>query len=99
MNLLVEKNLSISQSSKINQVDSDDDDDDEDHDDKTDTFFYRFTRWLQLIKRWKHKSIPEVCKHIHKSSLNSKKKHSLIFFYFLVVMCTNTHIDNCLKAY
>lgn len=92
MNLLVEKNLSQSQVSNINQLDLDNDDDDS-------SFFYRLTKWLHLIKRWKHESLPEVCKHMHKSSLNSKKNRVLYFYTLLRLLYTNINIHNCLKAY
>jgi hypothetical protein len=67
MNTLVDKNISQSQISNPHQVHIDDELND---DNKNNTsVFYRLIRWLHLIKVWKHESVPEVCKHVHKFSL------------------------------
>jgi hypothetical protein len=83
MNILIDKNISQSQLSDFHRISLDDQ---SNHDKKNNSFFSsRFTQWLDLIKRWKHASIPEVCKHTHRSLLlsNSEKKQGLIFLHFL----------------
>jgi hypothetical protein len=68
MNTLINKNISQSQLSNLHRINIDDNESDVDN--KTNpSFLYRLTRWLHLIKRWKHESIPEVCKHMYRFSL------------------------------
>jgi len=67
MNALINKNISRSELPNVHRIDIDDqsNDDNKNHS----SFLYRWTRWLDRIKLWKHESIPEVRKYMHKSSL------------------------------
>jgi hypothetical protein len=56
MNTLIDKNISQSQLSDPPRIHINEQS-------NNSSLLYRFTRWLHLIKRWNHESIPEVCMH------------------------------------
>ena len=67
MNKLIDKDISEAQLSNLHRINIDNESND---DNKTNnSFLFRLPRWLQLIKRWKQESVPEVCKHVDKSLL------------------------------
>ncbi len=79
MNTLIDKNISQSQLSNFDQVE---------HVDETDnSVFYRLAKWLHLIKQWKDRSIPEVCKHMQ------------LIVEFQAVRKTESYISTLLRVF
>ncbi len=97
MNSLIDKNISQSQLSNLHRINIDDDDDDISHDDNknNNSYFQRLTRWLHLINRWKHESIPEVCKHVwifFIVEFRRVRKTRSCISTLSRALCTNIHI-------
>ncbi len=69
MNTLIDKNISQSQLSNVHRIDIDDQSNDANK--SHNSFLYRLTQWLHRIKRLKHKSMPEVCKHNEKKNFDT----------------------------
>ena len=74
MNTLIDKNISSTQLSNLHRININNDDLNEENERSNKSIFRRLAEWLHLIKRWKDESIPEVCKHMYRSSLLSNSE-------------------------